>query len=92
MYVNSFKMKTAVIYGVAQMVLGSVCKCLNYLYHKSWVDLVFEGITQVIMMLCLFGFMDLMIISKWLIDWEQPPYKDKYQAPGIVMCMISMFL
>ena len=77
-YLNSFKMKTAVIYGVAQMTMGSIIKCMNYIYDKKYIDLVFEGITQVVMILCLFGFMDLLIISKWLTDWESPEMKDKY--------------
>lgn len=70
-------MKTAVIYGVAQMTLGSVLKCLNYIYERKVVDLIFEGVTQVVMILCLFGFMDWMIISKWLTDWESPEMKNK---------------
>jgi V-type H+-transporting ATPase subunit a len=76
-YLNSFKMKTAVIYGVAQMCLGSIIKCFNYIYDRKWVDLIFEGFTQIVMILCLFGFMDLLIISKWLTDWESPENKDK---------------
>lgn len=84
-------MKTAVIYGVLQMAFGSVLKCLNYIYNKQWIDLVFEGFTQVIMINCLFGFMDYLIIAKWLTNWDAPEMKDK-QAPGIIMCMINMFL
>lgn len=82
-------MKTAVIYGVAQMTMGSVLKCFNYIYLKKPVDLIFEGFTQVIMILCLFGFMDMLIIGKWLFDWEA---NKGYRAPGIIKCMINMFL
>lgn len=41
-YLNSMKMKIAVIFGVAQMSLGVVLKGLNALHFKSNVDFLFE--------------------------------------------------
>lgn len=49
------------------------------------------AIPQFIMMGALFGFMDLLIIKKWLIDWT--PVMDGGQAaPGVIVVMVSMFL
>lgn len=39
-------------------------------------------------MLCLFGYMDLLIISKWLTDWTG----NEKNAPSIVANMIGMTL
>lgn len=43
-YLNSFKMKTAVIFGVAQMQLGTLLKCANALFYNKPVDFIFEGV------------------------------------------------
>lgn len=69
---NSFKMKISVIFGVAQMLMGTVMKGFNAVYFKDWIELVFEVITQALLLIVLFGFMDYMIISKWLTNWEDP--------------------
>lgn len=84
---NSMKMKMAVIFGVAQMTLGIVLKGANAVNQRSAVDFVFEFIPQILVLLALFGFMDLMIILKWLTDYE-----DTSVAPSIITTMIDMCL
>lgn len=83
-------MKIAVIFGVSQMVLGTCMKGFNSIYFRRYFVLVFEVFTQLVLILCLFGFMDLLIIQKWLTDWTNVP-KDKI-APGIIQTMIVMFI
>ena len=68
-FFNSLKMKTAVLYGVAQMSLGICLKGLNCIHKSAYIDFFFEFIPQIVFLLCLFGFMDLLIILKWLTDW-----------------------
>ena len=91
-YLNNFKMKTAVMYGVAQMLMGTCFRISNQLYQKKYIDVVVEGITQVVMLTALFGFMDAMIIGKWLIDWDVRLKEKNEQPPGVIMAMIVMFL
>lgn len=69
-YLNNFKMKTAVMYGVAQMLFGTCLRISNFVYQKKYLDVAVEGITQFVMLTALFGFMDYMIIGKWLTDWD----------------------
>lgn len=57
-----------------------------------WVDMIFEGFTQFIMLAALFGFMDYMIIGKWLTDWDAELAENNKQPPGVIMAMIVMFL
>merc|ERR1712159_512890 len=45
-YLNSFKMKTSVLYGVAQMLFGTSLRMSNFIYQRKWVDFVCEGISQ----------------------------------------------
>ena len=69
-YLNSLKMKLSVILGVAQMSLGVLMKAFNSLYFNRTIDFVFEFLPQITLLWCLFGFMDLMIIVKWLTDYS----------------------
>ena len=87
-YMNSMKMKLSVIFGVAQMSLGILMKGLNAIHFRKPIDFFFEFIPQIILMLCLFGYMDTLIIVKWLIPWEGRTA----EAPSIITTMIGMFL
>lgn len=77
---NSFKMKFAVIVGVTQMAVGIILKGLNALYNNSSVDYYFEFVPQIIFLLAIFGYMDLLIIVKWLTDWTDR----EGSAPSII--------
>jgi V-type H+-transporting ATPase subunit a len=76
---NSLKMKMAVIFGVAQMSLGIVLKGTNAIHNKNMIDFLFEFCPQIIILVALFGYMDFMIIIKWLTNWEG---KEQY-APSV---------
>lgn len=67
-------------------------KAANAIHRKSKVDFFFEFVPQIVMMLCLFGWMDLLIIVKWCTDWT--PIMDAGQGnpPSIISTMIAMFL
>ena len=88
-YVNSLKMKLAVIFGVAQMALGVCLKGMNSIYFGRSIDFIFEFIPQIILLLALFGFMDLLIFIKWLTNYEEIPNSN---PPSIISSMINMCL
>ena len=88
-FMNSLKMKIAVILGVLQMSLGVCMKAFNAAYFDRRVELVFEFIPQIVMLLALFGFMDMIIIIKWLTDWHSLEHA---KPPSIISMMISMML
>ena len=81
-------MKISVILGVSQMSLGIVMKAFNALHFEKKLDFFYEFIPQITLLLCLFGWMDLLIIVKWLTPWQG----NESRAPGIVSVMINMFL
>jgi V-type H+-transporting ATPase subunit a len=87
-FMNSLKMKLAVLYGVSQMTLGVCMKGFNNIYYKQGIDFVFEFIPQLIFLVALFGFMDLMIVMKWLTDYTGK----EHLAPSVISQMINMFL
>lgn len=90
-YMNSLKMKLSVILGVGQMSLGVCMKALNSLYYKRYIDFIFEFIPQILLLLALFGFMDMMIIIKWLTNYSTLPGGES-TAPSVITTMITMCL
>lgn len=64
-FVNSFKMKLAVIFGVLHMILGIFIKISNTIKTKNWISLLTVAIPQLIFMMCTFFYMDILIIIKW---------------------------
>ena len=79
-YVNSMKMKIAVILGIFHMTLGIALKGCNLIYFERKIDFVFEFVPQLVILLALFGYMDVLIIVKWLTDFSGK--EDK--APSII--------
>jgi len=43
-FMNSYKMKLAVIIGVIHMTFGIILKGINAVYFKNWIDFIFEFI------------------------------------------------
>ncbi len=87
-FMNSLKMKVSVILGVSQMALGVCMKAANSIYYENKLDLFLEFIPQIILLLVLFGYMDMLIIFKWLSDFTN----NENKAPSIISTMIGMAL
>ena len=88
-------MKIAVILGVMQMALGICMKAFNNVHFGKTVDFLFEFLPQIVLLLVLFGWMDFLIILKWLrtMDLNNPADAESIQnAPAIITTMINMFL
>lgn len=86
-FINSLKMKLSVIFGVTQMLIGIFLKSLNAVHNNDFLEYLFEFWPQFILMWCWFGYMGILIITKWLT-----PFPDTSIAPSIVAHMIDMFL
>jgi len=83
-FTNSLKMKLSVILGVVQMIVGLLLRFSNAIHFRNWVDFFCECVPMMVFMLCFFGFMDVMILYKWVTPMDNPP--------GIINAMISMAL
>lgn len=83
---NSFKMKLAVIIAVTHMLFGILMKGVNAIYFSSSLDFFCEFVPQFIFLTCTFGYMDFMIIVKWLTVYQPE------DAPSIITTMIDMVL
>lgn len=67
---NGLKMKIAVIIAIIHMVLGVVMKLFNAKYFRRNLEIIFEFIPQILFLGLLFGYMDFLIIFKWLKPWD----------------------
>ena len=84
LFVNSLKMKLAVLFGVTQMLLGVFLKFGNAIHFRSNLDLFCECIPQLIFLSSVFGYMDFMITYKWT--------HVNANTPSLISAMINMGL
>ena len=87
-FINSLKMKFSVIIGVFQMTLGIVLKGINSIYDKNLIEFCCVFIPELIFMIILFGYMDLLIFLKWSVDYEG----EEKRAPDIKSYLMNMIL
>ncbi|KXS15185.1 V0/A0 complex, 116-kDa subunit of ATPase [Gonapodya prolifera JEL478] len=88
LFVNSYKMKQAVLIGVIHMSFGIILQVWNHLQFKRWVSIFFEFVPQFIFMEAIFGYLCILIVYKWSTDW----YSIGKPPPGLLNVLIYMFL
>jgi V-type H+-transporting ATPase subunit a len=81
-FVNSLKMKISVVLGVTQMIAGLFLRFANAVHERNMVDFFCECCPMMVFMVCFFGFMDYMILYKWVTPMANPP--------SIINSMIAM--
>lgn len=64
---NNIKMKISVIVGVIHMSMGIFIKGTNSIYFGRMADLFTEVVTGLVILIGLFGWMDLLVFAKWFI-------------------------
>ena len=68
-FINSLKMKIAVIIAIVHMTVGVIIKYFNARFFKRNLEVVFEFIPQILFLVLLFGYMDFLVVYKWLTNW-----------------------
>jgi len=87
-FLNSLKMKLAVILGVAHMMLGIVLSVFNHAQFKLPENIWLETLPRALFMLATFGYMCFMVVYKWTVDWVG----ERRAAPNLIQAMIKIFL
>ncbi|KAJ1909309.1 H(+)-transporting V0 sector ATPase subunit a [Tieghemiomyces parasiticus] len=95
LFSNSYKMKMSIVFGVIQMSFGIILTVFNHRYFKKAINIYCEFIPQLTFMLCLFGYLTVLIIYKWLVDWNATDASGHLlynSPPGLLNTLIFMFL
>jgi V-type H+-transporting ATPase subunit a len=90
-FINSLKMKMAVILGVTHMTIGIVVKLCNAIHGRRPLDYYFEGLPQLIFLSCLFTYACALIIMKWCISWEDRMAEGE-TPPDLITMFIDIVL
>ncbi|CAG2057914.1 unnamed protein product, partial [Timema podura] len=92
-FLNSYKMKLSIIFGVVHMVFGVSLSVLNHLHFKQPVRIFLEFIPQVVFLVLLFAYMVAMMFTKWVLYAPTNPIKySPACAPSVLIMFINMML
>nr|XP_023024083.1 V-type proton ATPase 116 kDa subunit a [Leptinotarsa decemlineata] len=105
-FLNSFKMKLSIIFGVTHMIFGTCVSTFNLLHFRKYSSIFLEFLPQLLLLLLLFFYMVVMILMKWIMysgaydGWADPTTvapEDVAKhgsscAPSVLIYFINMIL
>lgn len=94
LFLNSYKMKLSIIFGVIHMIFGVSMSVINMVHFRKKASILLEFLPQILFLVLLFGYMVFMMFLKWIM------YTDKTDvsiytpacAPSILILFINMML
>ncbi|KAF9106752.1 H(+)-transporting V0 sector ATPase subunit a [Mortierella sp. GBA35] len=95
LFTNSYKMKMSVILGVIHMSFGICMVYYNAKFYRKPIDIIGGFIPQMMFMQSLFGYLTLMIVYKWTVNWfetDAAGHSLHNSPPSLLNTMIYMFL
>ncbi|KAG0300065.1 H(+)-transporting V0 sector ATPase subunit a [Linnemannia gamsii] len=95
LFTNSYKMKMSIILGVIHMSFGICMVYYNAKFYRKPIDIYAGFIPQMIFMQALFGYLTLMILYKWSVNWfetDAAGHAIRNSPPSLLNTMIYMFL
>ncbi|CAJ0957685.1 unnamed protein product, partial [Mesorhabditis belari] len=97
-FLNPMKMKMSICIGISQMFFGVMLSLLNHVYNRSWLDVIFVFIPQMLFLCCIFVYLCIQVIIKWLFFYVDGKfifgnwYPGSNCAPSLLIGLISMFM
>ncbi|GMS85111.1 hypothetical protein PENTCL1PPCAC_7286 [Pristionchus entomophagus] len=97
-FLNTMKMKSAVILGIMQMTFGLFVSLGNHIYNRSLVDVFFMFIPQMLFLSCIFIYLCVQILVKWIFFPADAAwvfgrfYPGSNCAPNLLIGLINMFM
>ncbi|KAF9166898.1 H(+)-transporting V0 sector ATPase subunit a [Mortierella sp. AD010] len=95
LFTNSYKMKMSVILGVIHMSFGICMVYYNAKFDRKPIEIIGGFIPQFMFMQCLFGYLVMMILYKWTVNWFETDAAGQAlhnSPPSLLNTMIYMFL
>jgi len=81
-----------VLLGVSQMLFGTILSLFNALYFRKPINIFCEFIPQVIFLMAIFGYMNFMIVYKFVAMSVNSAAVTGIEPPSILISLINMFL
>ncbi|XP_066998740.2 V-type proton ATPase 116 kDa subunit a 1 isoform X4 [Anabrus simplex] len=92
-FMNAYKMKISIIFGVFHMLFGVTLSLWNHLYFQKPMSIFCEFIPQIIFLTFLFLYMCILMFIKWVAYGPQNFLTSSpYCAPSILITFINMVL
>ncbi|CAK9832993.1 V-type proton ATPase 116 kDa subunit a 1 [Anthophora retusa] len=95
-FLNSYKMKISIIFGVIHMLFGVMVGLWNHMYFKKQISITCEFIPQIIFLMFLFLYMVLLMFIKWINYGPDSDHSDPehgpFCAPSVLITFINMVL
>lgn len=93
-FLNSYKMKLSIIFGVVHMIFGVCMSTINYNHFNRRIQILLQFLPQIIFLVLLFAYMVFMMFTKWVLFGaknEEQIYKPGC-APSVLIMFINMML
>lgn len=92
-FLNSYKMKISIIFGVIHMLFGVLVGLWNHMYFKRRLSIICEFIPQIVFLTFLFFYMTLLMFIKWIkYAPDNGPQQGPFCAPSVLITFINMVL
>ncbi|XP_058812848.1 V-type proton ATPase 116 kDa subunit a 1-like isoform X2 [Topomyia yanbarensis] len=93
-FLNSYKMKLSIIFGVVHMIFGVCMSVVNYNFFKRRISIVLEFLPQIIFLVLLFAYMVFMMFLKWIQYTAKTDFQPHTPgcAPSVLIMFINMML
>lgn len=93
LFLNSYKMKISIIFGILHMIFGVVIGLKNHLYFKKRLNITCEFIPQIIFLVFIFWYLTLLMFIKWVnYSATNIPELGPRCAPSVLITFINMVL
>lgn len=89
-FLNSFKMKLSIIFGVIHMIFGVSMSVVNMVHFRQKISIILEFLPQMLFLLLLFAYMVVLMFLKWILYSSTPTYET--YSPGCAPSILNMFI
>ncbi|XP_013104189.2 V-type proton ATPase 116 kDa subunit a1 [Stomoxys calcitrans] len=93
-FLNTYKMKLSIIFGVVHMIFGVIMSLVNYTHFRKGINMIMDFLPQIIFLVLLFGYMVFMMFFKFVkytAQTDELALKPGC-APSILILFINMML
>lgn len=89
-FLNSFKMKLSIIFGVAHMIFGVCMGVINMVHFRNKISILLEFLPQILFLCLLFAYMVSLMFLKWILFSSTAT--EQIYKPGCAPSILNMFI